>query len=325
MNYKVLVTRKIPEEGIKLLKNKYQVTVNNRDRPLARRELIRLLKGKDAVLCLLTDKMDKAVIKANPQLKIIANYAVGYDNIDVKAATGRGVIVTNVTAHISQAVAEHTVALMMSLARRIVESDKFVRAGKYKGWQPMLLLGSHLKGTTLGIVGLGHIGEAVAEIAGKGLGMRIIYYDIRRDKNFEAKHNTKKVSLAQLLRTADYVTIHVPLFKSTRHLIGKKELGIMKKTAYLINTSRGPVIDERALVSALKKKQIAGAALDVYEKEPRLTPGLTKLDNTILTPHTGSATIEARKGMSVAAARNIMAALSGKRPADIVNPEVLKK
>ncbi|NIT03512.1 D-glycerate dehydrogenase, partial [Candidatus Saccharibacteria bacterium] len=213
--------------------------------------------------------------------------AVGYDNIDVPAATKRGIMVTNTPGVLTEAVAEHTFALLLAIARRIVESDQFTRAGKYKGWEPMLLLGTELEGKTLGVVGLGRIGARVAQMAARGMGMKVIYYDIKRNPSFERELEVRFYkNLSSLLGEADFVSLHVPLLPTTRHLIGAKELKTMKKSAYLINTSRGPVVDERALVKALKGGWIRGAALDVYEEEPKLAPGLAKLDNVVLAPHT---------------------------------------
>ena len=316
---KVFVTRKIPEAGLKLLRKKHTVKVYPKDKVISRAELIKGVKWCDALLCLLTDKIDAQVMDANKKLKIIANYAVGYDNIDAKAAAKRKIPVTNTPGVLTDAVAEHTFALMMSIAKRIPESDKFSRAGKYKGWEPLLLLGSQIRGKTLGIVGLGRIGFAVAEIAVKGMGMKVIYNDIRKNPQFEKQFKAKYVSKEQLLKTADFISLHVPLLKATYHLIGAKEFKMMKKTAYLINTSRGPVIDEKSLVRALKQKQIAGAAMDVFEFEPKLAPGLAKLDNVVLTPHTATATIETRNAMAELAAKNILAALAGKKPPNKVN------
>jgi glyoxylate reductase len=211
---------------------------------------------------------------------------------------------------------------MMAIARRIPESDKFTRDGKYKGWEPMLLLGTELKGKILGIIGLGRIGSGVAQRAVKGMGMNTLYFDIKRNLQFEQMYNAKFAKISDILEKADFITIHVPLLPSTRHLIGAEQLQRMKRTAYLINTSRGPVIDEKALVEALKKKEIAGAALDVYEFEPKLSAGLERLNNVVLTPHTASGTYEARAAMSELAARNILDVLRGKTPQNLVNKEV---
>ncbi|HLD79945.1 MAG TPA: D-glycerate dehydrogenase [Candidatus Nanoarchaeia archaeon] len=322
---KVFVTRIIPKKGIQLLRRHFLVKVYPKDQAISRKELLKEVKQCDALLSLLTEKIDREVLNANPKLKVVSNYAVGYDNIDVKAATAKGIIVCNTPGVLEDAVAEHTFALMLALSKRIVEADCFVRAGKYKRWEPMLLLGTELKGKIIGIIGLGRIGAGVAERARRGMGVNVLYHDIKRNKDFEEKYQAKYVSLSELLKKSDFVSLHVPLLPSTRHLIGKEELRLMKKTAYLINTSRGPVVDEKALVEALQKKHIAGVGLDVYENEPKLTPGLTKLKNAVLTPHTASATVEARTAMSELAAQNIIDVLKGKKAKFTVNPEVYGK
>jgi len=319
------VTRKIPKKGIQLLRRHFLVKVYQKDQVIPRKELLKEVKQCDALLSLLTEKIDAEVLNANSKLKVVSNYAVGYDNIDVKAATAKGIIVCNTPGVLENAVAEHTFALMLALSKRIVEADRFTRAGKYKRWEPMLLLGTELEGKTIGIIGLGRIGAGVAERARKGMGVNVLYHDIKRNKQFEKEYQAKYVSLSELLKKSDFVSLHVPLLPSTKHLIGKEELRLMKKTAYLINTSRGPVVDEKALVEALEKKHIAGAGLDVYENEPKLTPGLTKLKNAVLTPHTASATVEARTAMSELAAQNIIDVLQGRRAKFTINPEVYKK
>lgn len=315
---KVFITKKIPEKGIKILQeNGYQVVVNPEDRVLSKQELIKALKDKnyEAVLCLLTDKIDNDVFEAaGKQCKIFANYAVGYDNIDLKAAAERNVIVTNTPEVLTESVAEHTIALMFAIARRIVESDQYMRDGKYIGWAPMLFLGNDLVGKTLGLAGLGRIGAAVAKRMHDGFEMKIIYYDVKRNEELEKQYHLEYRDLESLLKEADFVSLHVPLLPATRHLIGEAQLKMMKKTAYLINTSRGPVVDEKALVAALKNGEIKGAALDVYEEEPKMAPGLAELPNTVLTPHTASATEETRNAMSELAAKNIVAVLNGQPP-----------
>jgi glyoxylate reductase len=317
---KVFVTRRIPEEGINILKSKkYDIVVSPRDRALKKNEIIKYAEGVDALLCLLTDMIDGDVMdKIGPNLKVISNYAVGFNNIDIKAANDRNIMVTNTPGVLTESVAEYTVAMLFAIARRIVEADQFIRDGKYDGWAPMLFLGSGIAGKTLGIVGLGRIGGEVAKRMRDGFGLNIIYYDKFRNEELEKELGIKYVSLNILLKTADFVSVHVPLLPTTRHLISKKELSLMKKSAYLINTSRGPVINEEDLVRSLKNKDIKGAALDVFELEPKLMPGLVKLDNTILTPHIASATEETRGKMSELAALNIIDALSGKKPKNLV-------
>lgn len=315
---KIFVTRRIPEAGLEMLrKAEHEVVINEKDEVLTREELLGELKKQpyDAVLCLLTDKIDEEVMVAVPSAKIFANYAVGFDNIDVAAAKARGVWVTNTPGISTNAVAEFTLTLMLAVAKRVVEADQFIRDGKYGGWVPMLFLGSELAGKTLGIVGLGRIGGRVAEIAQKGFGMKVIYADIVRNEKAEEELGLHfHPMLETLLREADFVSLNVPLTDSTRHLMNRERLAELKPTAILINTARGPVVDELALIEALKNKKIAGAGLDVYEFEPKLSEGLAALDNVILTPHIASATDFARDGMSRLAAENILAALEGKTP-----------
>ena len=311
---KVFITRLIPEAGINLLKEVgFEVEVSDFDGVLPQPQLLQKVKGVDAILSLLTDKMNAEVMEAaGPQLKIIANYAVGIDNIDLKDAAVHNVIITNTPEVLTESVAEHAIALMFAISRRIVESDQYMRDGKYIGWAPMLFLGNDLLGKTLGLVGLGRIGAAVAKRMHDGFEMNIIYYDVKRNEELEKQYHLTYVDLETLLKKADFVSIHVPLLPGTRHLIGETQLKAMKKTAYLINTSRGPVIDEKALVEALKAGEIKGAALDVYEEEPKMAPGLAELPNTVLTPHTASATEETRAAMSELAAKNIIEVLEGR-------------
>lgn len=330
---KVFVARKIPEEGIKLLKKAgFNVEVNNNEnKVLSKKELIKKIKDKDALLCLLTDKIDEEVLSSALKLKIVANYAVGFDNIDVKTATKKKVIVTNTPEVLTETVAEHTLALMMSSARRIVEADKFTRQGKYKAWGPLLFLGQDLKGKTLGVIGLGRVGSAVAKRAVNGMGMKVIYNKRNRDKKFEKRYGAQFANLPTLIKKSDFISLHIPLTSETKHMMGKKEFSMMKKTAILINTSRGPVIEEKALIEALKKKKIFAAALDVFECEPEITCDvkslvqLKDLDNIILTPHIASATIETRIKMSLMAAKNIIDFFKGHTPENIVNKEIYKK
>lgn len=311
----VYVTREIPRAGITMLEEKgYEVDVSTKDGVLTRHELIEALSAKpyDAVLCLLTDKIDGEVFDAAPQGKIFANYAVGYDNINLDDAKARDVVISNTPGVLSIAVAEHTFALMMSIAHRIPEADRFTRAGHYDGWAPMLFLGTRLSGKTLGVLGAGRIGSRVAHHGKHSFEMNIIYYDIKRNEQIEADTGASyRESVEEVLQEADFVTVHVPLLESTRHLIDAKRLSMMKPTAHLINTSRGPVIDEEALVKALKDGTIRGAAIDVFENEPELADGLAELDNVILTPHIASATENARTKMSELAAGNIIAVIEG--------------
>ena len=319
---KIFVTREIPDAGIKMLKEKgYEVEVSSKDGVLTKEELISAVKGKnyDAVLCLLTDKIDDGIFEAaGPQCKIFANYAVGFDNIDLAAAKKRGIMITNTPGVLTETVAEHTFALMLAVAHRIPEGDKFTKAGKYAGWAPMLLLGSDVSKKTLGVVGLGRIGSRVAYHAVKGFEMKALYYDPKPNPDFEKEYGAKFVDLETLLKDSDFVSIHVPLLPETRHLIGEKELKMMKKTAYLINTSRGPIVDEPVLVKALQERWIAGAALDVFENEPKLAQGLAESDNVVLTPHIASATLETRSKMSEMVASNIIEALSGGIPPNLL-------
>ena len=321
---KIFITRQIPDRGVNMLKeNGYAVVISPQNRVLKKEEFIEYLKKDkyDAVLALLTDKIDADVLDAikSSGVKILANYAVGFDNIDIKAATERGIMVTNTPGVLTETVAEHTFSLMLSIAHRIPESDRFTRAGKYHGWEPMMLLGTDVSKKILGVVGLGRIGSRVAYHAAKGFEMKVLYYDPKRSEEFEKKYGAQyRENVDDIFREADFVSIHVPLLPATRHLVDARRLALMKKTAYLINTSRGPIIDEAALVSALRSNVIRGAALDVYENEPSLAPGLSDCENAILTPHTASATEETRQAMGELAAKNIIEALEGRIPPNLV-------
>ncbi|MCA9363706.1 D-glycerate dehydrogenase [Candidatus Kaiserbacteria bacterium] len=314
----VYVTRKIPEFGLKLLQAAgHDVTISEKDGVLTKEELLTTLSAQsyDAVLCLLTDTIDGEVFDAVPSAKIFANYAVGYNNIDLAAAAERGVIITNTPGVLTDTVAEYALSLILATVKRIPEADRFTRAGKYEGWAPELFLGSDMKGKTLGILGAGRIGSGVAERAHAAFGTTIIYYDVKPNPDFEkATGATYKEDVASVLKEADIVSVHVPLLESTHHLIGEAELALMKPTSYLINTSRGPVVDEDALVVALEKGVIRGAGLDVFENEPTLASGLAKLENVVITAHIASASEETRSKMSEMAAQNIIDVLAGNDP-----------
>lgn len=318
----IFVTRAIPEAGLKALREKgYEVDVSPKDGVLTKQELITALSAKpyDAVLCLLTDKIDADVLAAAPSAKIFANYAVGFDNIDLAAVKAKGVMLTNTPGVLTDTVAEHAFALILAAAHRVAEADRFTRAGNYTGWAPMMLLGTDVSKKTLGIVGLGRIGSRVAHHGAKGFNMKVLYYDVARNEAFEKELGAEyRANADDVLKEADIVSIHVPLLPSTRHLINAERLAIMKKGAILVNTSRGPIVDEAALVEALRNKTIRAAALDVFENEPSLAPGLAELDNVILTPHIASATEETRSAMAVLAAQNIIEALEGRTPLNLV-------
>lgn len=317
---KVLVTRKIPDIGIAMLREAgHEVDAWAKDDAIPRRELLKRAKGAHGILSLLTDRIDAEVLEAaGPQLKIVANYAVGYDNLDLAALKARGVKAANTPGILTAAVAEHAFALMMACAKRIPEADRFVRAGRYKGWEPELLLGMELSGKTLGVIGTGRIGAQVVQRAVRGMNMKALYHDVRRNEALERDYGAEFAEAEEVLRRADIVSLHVPLLPSTRHLIDAARLGMMKRTAILINTARGPVVDEKALVGALKAGRIAYAGLDVYEDEPKLAPGLIDLPNVVLTPHTASATIETRTEMAKLAAGAVVEVLAGREPANLI-------
>ncbi|MEF8834917.1 MAG: D-glycerate dehydrogenase [Candidatus Thermoplasmatota archaeon] len=320
----IFVTRKIPDIGIKKLKERHDVEVSQKSRNLTKEELIEGVKGKDAILCLLTDTIDEEIIDAGKDLKVISNYAVGYDNIDVEAATERGIAVTNTPGVLTEATAEIAWALMMAVARNVVQGDEFVREDRFEGWDPTLMLGHELHDKTLGIVGMGNIGSKVAEIS-QSFEMDIIYYNRSRNKEVEKEFGAEYVGLDELLSKSDFVSLHVPLTEETEEMIGKEELDKMSEDSYLINTARGKVVDEEALVEALEDGGIAGVGIDVYADEPDgANPKYYDLENVVLTPHLGSASYRSREGMAVMAAENMLAVLEGDEPENIVNPAVLK-
>lgn len=325
---KLLITRKIPEAGLRILKQYKEIKIDMRtDDPLTETELKEAIKDVDAIIPVIPDKITKEVLeKAGPNLKLVAHYAVGFDNIDVASATKMGIYVSNTPGDLTESVAEFTLGLMFAISKGIVESDKFVRTGNYKYWDPLAFLGPTLRGKTLGIVGLGRIGKHLAKITAHGLDMKILYVDQYEQKDLEKGLGAKKVELNELLEHSDFVSLNCPLTKDTKHLIGYKELELMKPTAYLINTARGPVVNEAALYTALKENYIEGAALDVFENEPQMYTGLSKLDNVIVTPHIASATKEARIQMATMAASNVVDVLiKNKPPTNLVNKELLKK
>ncbi len=315
---KIFITRQIPELGIKMLQDKgYEVTIGSWKTPPSKKDLLKAInKNKyDAVLTLLTDEIDEEIIEAASKngVRIFANYAVGFNNINVKAAIAKNIVVTNTPGHFMDCVAEHTVALILGLTTRMVEGDRFMRNGKYKGWDPMILIGDDLSGKTLGLVGAGRIGQKVAEHLVKGFNMKCLYYDVKQNEAIEKDLNaTYTNDIEHVIKNGDVVSIHVPLLPSTTHLMNKERLAMMKPSAYLINTSRGQVVDENALVSALENNVIRGAGLDVYEFEPKLAKGLAKLENVVLTPHIASARVSARDEMAKLAAESIIAVLEGK-------------
>lgn len=324
---RIFVTRKIPGSALDRLRNSgHEMEVSQVDRPLTKEELLEGARGVDALLSLLTDKIDAEVVDAiGQQLKIVSNYAVGFDNINVEELTQRGIVVTNTPCEeVNEAVAEHTWALLLALARRIVEADESVKRGAYSGWEPAIFLGTNIVGKTLGIIGLGRIGSMVARRA-KGFGMRILYNKRTRDEEAEKELGVEFADLDRLLAESDFITLHVPLTDETRHMINRDTLGRMKKGAFLINTARGSIVEEHDLVDALRSGHLGGAALDVYDNEPNVNPELINMENVVLTPHIASATWEAREKMGQLAVDAILKVLVGEKPENLVNPEVWDK
>ena len=321
----VFVSRDIPQSGLELLRKHCDVTVWPHDRPATRDELIANCQGKDALVCLLTDKVDAALLAAAPSLKIVANVAVGFDNLDVAAGTAAGVVMSNTPGVLDDTTADLAFALLMATARRLVEGDKLTRSGTWGGWGIMQLLGQDVHHAKLGIVGFGRIGRGVARRA-RGFDMAVSYNDaVRAPAEVEQELQVTFVPLDRLLRESDFISLHVPLMPQTHHLIDAAALRQMKKNAVLINTSRGPVIDEAALVEALRSGVIAAAGLDVYENEPMLADGLAALPNAVLLPHIGSASIATRSKMAEIAAENVIAYFEGRTPPTALNPDVLKQ
>jgi len=319
MKPKIFVTRKIPDKALEKLAQYFEMTVNPDDRVLTTEEIIEGVKNKDALLSLLTDTINASVMDAEPKLRVISNYAVGFNNIDVKAATDRKIPVCNTPGVLTETTADLTFALILSAARKMYSAEASLRAGKFNGWGPLDYLGVDVFGKTLGIIGMGRIGQAVAKRA-EGFSMKIIYTS---RKPLADQSRFEHVDLQTLLKESDFVSIHTALSPETTHLIGEKELALMKPSGILINTARGPIVDEKALVAALCAKRIGGAALDVFEREPKLEAGLTEAPNAVLLPHIGSATIETRTKMGMLAVENAIAIFENKAPHSCVNSEVL--
>ncbi len=320
----IYITRMIQQEMIDTLRSSHDVEVSPHDRALNRDELLQQVRGRDAVISMLTDGIDGALLDAaGPQCRIVANFAVGFNNFDLQAATQRGVILTNTPGVLDEATATHAWALLLATARRITETDRYVRAGQWLGWGPLAFLGLDVDHKTLGIAGGGRIGSNFARKAA-AFDMKVIYSDVARLPEFERQCGATFVDKATLLRESDFLSLHLPLLPETRHYIGAQELAAMKPTAVLINAARGPVVDEVALVHALRNKVIWGAGLDVFENEPLLAPGLAELDNVVVVPHTASATIQTRLAMAKIAVDNVLSVLNGEPPLTCVNPAVLK-
>jgi glyoxylate reductase len=321
---KIYVTRDIGERGLKIIKQHFDTEVWPEYAPPPKKTIIEKARNVDALTTLLSDKIDAEVFDAAPKLKIVSQLAVGFDNIDIPEATKRGIYVTNTPEVLTDTTADFAWALLLAVARRVAEADKYVRTGQWKvGWHPNMMAGRDVYGTTIGVVGAGRIGYAVAKRA-TGFDMKILFYDVVPRPEIE-KLGAKKADLDTLLKQSDFVSIHVPLMKETHHLINEQKLRLMKKTAYLINNSRGPVVDEKALCKALKDGWIAGAGLDVFEQEPLpVDSPLLKLDNVVLAPHISSASLETRSRMAEMVAENLVAFFEGKKPPNLINPDVMK-
>ena len=318
----IYITSVIPKECAEMLQSKgYDVQVNQQNGNLTKKELMDVFFKYDAVITLITDKIDRDVLSAaSKKLKVIANYAVGYDNIDLSFAVRKNITICNTPGVASESVAEHTFLLIFACAKKVIEADKFVRLGKHQRWNPMAFLSNQIWGKTIGIVGLGKIGTFVAQIAFGGLRMKILYFDTSRSEDFELITEARYCSVDELLKESDIVTLHLPLTPKTHHLISKKELKMMKNTAILINTARGPIVNQEDLIWALKNKEIAAAGLDVFEQEFDIPHELTILDNVVLTPHIASATVETRLSMAKITAQNIIDIFEGKEPFGLVKP-----
>lgn len=321
MKPRVFLTRQLPPAVMERLELETKLAWHREDRVATRAEVISGAKGCDAVLCTILDRVDAELLDACPGLKVVANFGVGFNNIDVTAATTRRIPVTNTPGVLTDATADITFALLLAVARRVGEGERIVRAQKWGGWEPLQLLGADVTGATLGIIGYGRIGQAVA-LRAHAFGMRVIYWN-RSQGSESSGTKATRVGFEELLRQSDFVSLHVAYNSETHHLLNEPQFALMKPTAFVINTARGAVINEAALLRALQTKRIAGAALDVFEREPQIAPGLVELENVVLAPHLGSATIGTRTKMGMIAVENLLAACAGRRPPNCVNPEVL--
>ncbi|HEX7214114.1 MAG TPA: D-glycerate dehydrogenase [Methylomirabilota bacterium] len=321
----VLISRLLPELAVALARRRAAVDAYDQDAPMPRPELLKRLRDRQGLICVISEAIDQALLDACPKLRVVSNVAVGYNNVDVAACTKRGVVVTNTPDVLTDSTADFAWTLLMATARRLVEADRYVREGRFTQWEYMLYLGGDVHGKTLGVVGFGRIGRAMARRA-LGFGMRVLYQDtVAADAATERELNASQVDLATLLSESDFVSLHTPLIPETRHLLNRETLRAMKRTAYLINAARGPVVDEAALVEALREGWIAGAGLDVFEEEPKVHPGLIGLTNVVLAPHIGSGSLETRLKMATLAVENCLAVLEGRTPPTPVNPEVLAR
>jgi glyoxylate reductase len=310
---KIFITREIPTPGIELLKKKgFEISIYKGDKPIPRKEFLKQIKEYDGLISLLTEKIDKEAIDKMVKCKVIANYAVGFNNIDVDYAKSKGIVVTNTPDVLTDSTADLAMALVLACARKIIEAEKFVRDKKFKGWKPKLFLGMELRGKYFGILGAGRIGSAVAKRA-NAFGCKVIYYSDVKNVEIEKKLNAKRLSLSELLKKSDIISIHLPLNKHTNKLLDESRLQLLKDSAILINTARGEIVDEKILLSMLKQNKISSAGFDVYENEPKLREEFYQLNNVVLLPHIGSATIDARNNMALLAANNIINVISGKK------------
>src|SRR5437588_1935351 len=322
---KVYVTRPVFDEAVESLRREVEVELNAEDRILSKKELIERLRDKDGALTLLTDAIDLDVLESAPKLKVVANFAVGFNNVAIESATKMGVVVTNTPGVLTETTADFAWTLLMAAARRVVEGDKFARAEDHWVWGPKMFLGYDVYGKTLGLVGLGRIGQAVARRA-SGFNMRVVFHDTEPIPEQVVKDlGVTRLPLDELLRISDFISLHVPLFPETHHLLNDRTFALMKPTCIVINTSRGPVVDEKALAGAVRDRKIAGAGLDVFEREPEIEPELLEMENVVLAPHIASASHETRLKMCMMAVDNLLAVLKGERPPNLVNHEVRDK